>query len=173
MERIPARAASIVPAASRATKRMTIGPALISGEIILPLPESHHCRLFQGVAKRVGKIGGMKCPNCGQSTHQHKIGKTKAGSQRLRCYACGCSYTPEKKVQGYGKAFRKRAIKMYIDGSGFRRTGRQLGIHHQTVSNWAKEEAEQLPKTPMPNEVKTAEFDEIFTYIGDKKTGST
>ena len=129
---------------------------------------------FLGVAKRVGKIiGGMKCPNCGQSTHQHKIGKTKAGSQRLRCYACGCSYTPEKKVQGYGKAFRKRAIKMYIDGSGFRRTGRQLGIHHQTVSNWAKEEAEQLPKTPMPNEVKTAEFDEIFTYIGDKKTGST
>ena len=129
--------------------------------------------LYGGVAKRVGKIGGMKCPNCGQSTHQHKIGKTKAGSQRLRCYACGCSYTPEKKVQGYGKAFRKRAIKMYIDGSGFRRTGRQLGIHHQTVSNWAKEEAEQLPKTPMPNEVKTAEFDEIFTYIGDKKTGST
>ena len=62
---------------------------------------------------------------------------------------------------------------MYIDGSGFRRTGRQLGIHHQTVSNWAKEEAEQLPKAPMPNEVKTAEFDEIFTYIGDKKNAST
>lgn len=60
-----------------------------------------------------------------------------------------------------------------FDGSGFRRTGRQLGIHHQTVSNWAKEEAEQLPNVPMPNEVKTAEFDEIFTDIGDKKTAST
>jgi hypothetical protein len=61
---------------------------------------------------------------------------------------------------------------MYIDGAGLRRTGRQLGIHHQTVANWAKEEAEQLPETPMPAQVKTAEFDEIFTYIGDKKTES-
>lgn len=89
----------------------------------------------------------------------------------MRCYFCRSSYTPEKKVQGYGKAMRDKAIKLYIDGAGFRQTGRQLGIHHQTVSNWTKEEAEQLPKAPMPNEVKTAEFDEIFTYIGDKKTG--
>ena len=114
----------------------------------------------------------MKCPQCGQKAHQHKIGKTKAGSQRIRCYFCRCSYTPEKNVQGYGKALRDKAIKMYIDGSGFRQTGRQLGIHHQTVSNWAKAEAEQLPHPPMPNEVKTAEFDELFTYIGDKKIES-
>ena len=62
---------------------------------------------------------------------------------------------------------------MYIDGSGLRRTGRQLGIHHQTVANWAKEQAEHLPEAPLPPEVKTAEFDEIFTYIGDKKIEST
>ena len=61
---------------------------------------------------------------------------------------------------------------MYIDGSGLRRTGRQLGVHHQTVSNWASEQAEKLPNAPVPDEVKTAEFDEIFTYIGDKKTES-
>lgn len=62
---------------------------------------------------------------------------------------------------------------MYVDGAGLRRTGRQLGIHHQTVANWAKEESEHLPDTPVPAEVKTAEFDELFTFIGDKKTGST
>lgn len=61
---------------------------------------------------------------------------------------------------------------MYIDGSGLRRTGRQLGIHHQTVANWAREEAEQLTEAPMPAKVKAAEFDEIFTYSGDKKTES-
>jgi len=61
---------------------------------------------------------------------------------------------------------------MYIDGSGLRRTGRQLGVHHQTVANWAKAQAEQLPNAPVPAEVKTAEFDEMFTYIGDKKTAS-
>ena len=114
----------------------------------------------------------MKCPKCEKTTKQHKIGYTKAGSQRYRCYHCGCSYTPEKKAQGYGKALRQKAIKMYIDGSGLRRTGRQLGVHHQTVANWAKEQAEQLAETPVPAEVKTAEFDELFTYIGDKKTES-
>lgn len=62
---------------------------------------------------------------------------------------------------------------MYIDGSGFRSTGRQLGVHHQSVANWAKEQAEQLPEAPVPPAVKAAEFDEIFTFIGDKKTVST
>ena len=125
-----------------------------------------------GVARGVCKIGHMKCPKCEETEEQYKNGKTKAGSQRYRCYSCGCSYTPEKKVQGYGKALRQKAIQLYIDGAGLRRTGRQLGIHHQTVANWTKEHAEQLPEVPMPAEVKTAEFDEIFTYIGDKKTES-
>ena len=114
----------------------------------------------------------MKCPKCEQKERQYKNGKTKAGSQRYRCSGCGCSYTPEKKPQGYEKALRQNAIKLYIDGAGLRRTGRQLGIHHQTVANWTKEHAEQLPEVPMPAEVKTAEFDEVFTYIGDKKTES-
>jgi len=126
-----------------------------------------------GVAKRVSKIGIMKCPKCENTRHQHKIGKTKAGSQRLRCYFCGCSYTPEKKAQGYSQAFRQKAIKMYVDGAGLRRTGRQLGVHHQSVANWAKEHAEQLPKAPVPKEVKAAEFDELFTFIGDQKTEFT
>jgi len=115
----------------------------------------------------------MKCPTCEQKQKQHKNGKTKAGSQRYRCYSCGSSYTPEKKIQGYSRTFRQKAIKLYIDGSGLRRTGRQLGVHHQTVANWAKEHAEQLPNAPVPAEIETAEFDEIFTYIGDKKTVST
>lgn len=61
---------------------------------------------------------------------------------------------------------------MYVDGAGLRRTGRRLGIHYQTVANWAKAEAEQLPELPVPADVKAAEFDEIFTFIGDKKTES-
>jgi len=114
----------------------------------------------------------MKCPRCEKTTTQHKIGFTKAGSQRYRCSFCQCRYTPVKKVQGYGRVVRQKAVRLYVDGSGLRRIGRQLGIHHQTVANWTREEAEQLPETPVPAKVKTAEFDEIFTYIGDKKTES-
>jgi transposase-like protein len=115
----------------------------------------------------------MKCPKCEREERQYRNGKTNAGSQRYRCNYCGYSYTPAKKAQGYSQAFRQKAIKMYIDGAGLRRTGRQLGVHHQTVANWAKDKAEQIPEAPVPPVVKTAEFDEIFTYIGDKKTGST
>ena len=114
----------------------------------------------------------MKCPGCKHKERQYKNGKTQAGSQRYRCAYCGLSYTPEKKIQGYGRALRQKAIKMYIDGAGLRRTARQLGVHHQTVANWAKQHAEQLPEAPLPPVVKAAEFDEIFTYIGDKKTES-
>ena len=115
----------------------------------------------------------MKCPKCKKQNGQHKIGKTKAGSQRIRCYFCSSSYTPEKKEQGYGKSIRQKAIKMYIDGSGLRRIARQLNLHHQTVANWVQAQSEQLPNAPVPDKIKTAEFDEIFTYIGDKKTEFT
>lgn len=114
----------------------------------------------------------MKCPKCEEQERQYKNGRTKAGSQRYRCANCGLSYTPEKKAQGYSQAFRQKAIKMYIDGAGLRRTGRHLGIHPQTVANWAKDQAEQLPEAPVPPIVKAAEFDEIFTFIGDKKIES-
>ena len=119
------------------------------------------------MAKRVCKIE-MKCPKCEQKERQYKNGKTKAGSQRYRCHHCEHSYTPDKKAQGGSQAIRQKAIKKYVDGAGLRRTGRQLGIHHQTVANWAREEAEELPEAPMPAEVKTAEFGEIFIYSGDK-----
>lgn len=115
----------------------------------------------------------MKCPNCEQEARQHKIGKTKAGSQRYRCYYCRTSYTPEKKKSGYSATVRQKAIRHYVDGSGFRRTGRQLGVSHQSVANWVKQHAESLPKASVPHQIKTAEFDEIFTFIGNKKTEFT
>jgi len=50
---------------------------------------------------------------------------------------------------------------------------RQLKISPQTVSLWVTDVAEALPNAPVPEEVKEAEMDEIFTFIGDKKTEST
>jgi transposase-like protein len=61
---------------------------------------------------------------------------------------------------------------MYVDGINLRRIARHLKIAPQTVSYWVTEAAEALPKIPIPSEVKVAEMDELFTYIGDKKTKS-
>jgi transposase-like protein len=68
---------------------------------------------------------------------------------------------------------RRQALQFYVDGMNLRRIARTMGIHHRTVSLWVKASAASSPNPPLPNEVKTAEMDELFTFIGDKKTGST
>ena len=64
-------------------------------------------------------------------------------------------------------------MQLYVDGMNLRRIGRHLGVHHQSVANWVKSYAEKLPEAPVPEKVENAEMDELFTFIGDKKTKST
>ena len=86
---------------------------------------------------------------------------------------CNRKYTPEPKKQGYPASLRKRAIEMYVDGGNYRRIARHLKVHHRTVALWVTDHAEALPNAPVPQAVKEAEMDELFTFIGDKKTEST
>jgi transposase-like protein len=123
----------------------------------------------------MGYTGPMHtCPNCQSSHFQVKDGFTRAGSQRIRCQACGRRYTPDRKHHGYPPELRARALPMYVDGLNFRRIGRLLGIDHQTVSNWVTAAADQLPATPpAPATSATVELDELHTFVGAKKTRST
>ena len=86
---------------------------------------------------------------------------------------CQRKYSPKPKQQGYPDEIRKQALQMYVDGMNFRRIGRHLGLHHRTVSLWVKAYATKLEKIPLPEDVKTAEMDEMFTFIGEKKTKSS
>ena len=113
-----------------------------------------------------------KCPKCYSIKGQNKAGQTTAGSQRYRCMFCGCKYTPEKKRHGYDLQMHKQAVRLYVDGMNLRRTARHLGIHHRTVALWVKEHVRRLPEAPQPKKIKTAEMDELFTFIGNKKTKS-
>ena len=115
----------------------------------------------------------MKCPRCESPDHQHKVGKTAAGSQRYRCYLCCCKYTPVKKQHGYSPEIRQKAVQLYVDGMNLRRVGRHLKVNPQSVANWAKAHAESLPPAPVPEKVENAELDELFSFVLEKKTGST
>ena len=86
---------------------------------------------------------------------------------------CNRKYTPEPKRKGYPEDVRRQALQMYVDGMNLRRIGRHLGIHHRTVSLWVAAHAKDLEAVPMPEEIKEAEMDELFTFIGDKKSAST
>jgi transposase-like protein len=86
---------------------------------------------------------------------------------------CRRKYTPEPKQQGYPESMRKRAAEMYVDGMNLRKIARHLKVAPQTVALWVTDRAEALPQAPMPDQVQEAEMDEMFTFIGDKKTEST
>jgi transposase-like protein len=113
----------------------------------------------------------VKCPHCQNEADQVKAGKTYSGSQRYKCKLCNRVYTPEPKQQGYEDAIRHQAVKLYVDGMNYRRIARHLGVDHKSVINWVKAYTSQLPDAPQPKAVIKAEMDELFTFIGSKKTG--
>lgn len=114
------------------------------------------------------------CPYCQATTKQHKIGRTKAGSQRWRCLHCGKRYTPEPKTQGYDDVTRQQAVKLYGDGMNFRRIARHLEVNHQTVINWVNAYIATLPsQASQPQDVGVVELDELFTFVRKKKTSAT
>ncbi len=115
------------------------------------------------------------CPHCQHREGQVKIGHNASGSQRYRCKNCRRKYTPQPRDHGYSATVRQEALKLYVDGLNFRRIARILQISRQSVANWANAYANQLPdKPPLPtDQLDVNELDELFTFIGDKKTKST
>jgi transposase-like protein len=70
----------------------------------------------------------------------------------------------------YPLELRQQAVQMFVDVMKLRRNARHLNVNHQSVANWVKQHAEYLPIPPVPEEVETAELDEVFSFIGNKKT---
>lgn len=114
-----------------------------------------------------------KCPYCQANDQQVKNGRNPSGSQRYKCKNCRRIYTPEPTPAGYDQATRDQAVRLYLEGINLRRIGRILGVNHQSVANWVEQHANAIPDAPLPPRVETAELDELFTFVGDKKTSPT
>ena len=72
------------------------------------------------------------------------------------------------------------ALKMYVDGLGFRRIGRLLGVNHSSVVNWVNAYHATLPPAlavsqdaAQAGKVEVIEMDELFSFVGTKKAAST
>jgi len=115
------------------------------------------------------------CPYCGQTRSVVKAGhNNKGGNQRLRCQKCQRYFTQHHWHHGHEVALREQALKLYLEGVSLRGIGRVLGVHHQSVANWIKRASDALPEqvtdtTP----TQTVEIDELFTYVGKKRSVST
>lgn len=116
------------------------------------------------------------CPHCQDTSRQVKAGFTCTSSQRYQCQLCDRSYTPEPKPLGYDDQIKQMALKLYLEGNGFRRIGRLLSVNHQSVVNWINAFHAQLRARkmalPVPGQVSTLQMDELFTFIGTKKSQS-
>ena len=115
----------------------------------------------------------MNCPYCNAKVKQYKAGFNRSGSQRHRCGVCQRAYTPKPNPLGYEVETRMLAIRMYLEGNSQRAIGRILQVSPQSVANWVDIYIENLPLAQKPESVHTAELDELYTFIGNKKTGST
>lgn len=114
-----------------------------------------------------------ECPKCGNTEEQVKNGRNPSGTQRYRCGGCRRVYTPRPKAAGYAPSVRLQAVQLYLDGMNLRRIARTLGVNHQSVANWVNAHARQLPPAPVPEQSAVSELDELFTFVGRKKTEST
>jgi hypothetical protein len=92
------------------------------------------------------------------------------GSQRYKCRACQRVYTPQPLPLGYSEETKREAVRLYLEGTNFRRIGRILSVNHQSVINWVNAYHTSLPASEPPViQPETLEMDELFTFIGSKK----
>ena len=110
----------------------------------------------------------MKCPKCG-STHIRKNGK-RGEKQNHICADCGRQFIDNYSVLGYSQDVKKICLKMYCNGMGFRQIERCTDVSHNSVLNWVKDTAKQLPEHPPIETIPdVGELDELQTFVGSKK----
>jgi len=115
-----------------------------------------------------------RCPHCEATEEQTAYGRTARGSRRYKCRACARVYTPEPLPLGYGDEVKREAVRLYLEGTNFRRIGRVLGVNHQSVINWVNAYHASLPAAEQAVAApETLEMDELFTFVGSKKRKPT
>ncbi len=95
-----------------------------------------------------------------------------AGRQRYKCKNCGCNFREgDSRTNDKVQAKKALCILLYAMAKGsYRMLGRILGINHTQVYQWIKAYGEQLPEPSVSGTITEIEFDEMWHFIGSKKT---
>ena len=112
-----------------------------------------------------------QCPKC--SGFERSKDGIAHGMQRWKCKECGCRYT-KSSSRGYPPQTRELAIKLYLEGLGFRAVGRILKVSNVAVLKWVKQAASRL-RSERPSYDATGrimEIDEMWHYVGEKTAKS-
>jgi transposase-like protein len=115
---------------------------------------------------------------CGNNEQVIRSGYNRGGSQRLRCQSCNHYFTPHRGAQGYDQSMRETAVRLYLEGTSFRGIGKVLRVSHSSVINWVNAHArsevpQQIEEVVDTSPSEVVEVDELFTFIGEKKSKRT
>ena len=110
-----------------------------------------------------------QCAQC-VSSRIVKNGRSRHGHQRFKCRECGATFGQEDHRR-VAPELRENALRHYAEGVGLRATERLVGVSHNSVMNWVREEvAGQALAQVDAAEIDTIEADELWTYVGKKKS---
>jgi transposase len=111
------------------------------------------------------------CKKCG-TQHTVKSGIV-SGKQRYYCKDCGCNFREgDNRTNDKIAAKKALCVLIYAMAKGsFRMMGRILRIDHTLVYRWVREFGESLPEPTVPGDIRQIEFDEMWHFIKNKKTG--
>ncbi len=79
-----------------------------------------------------------KCPICGKTRNQIKVGKNRSGTQRCKCKECNKSYTINHQKREYSEETKELALRIYYSGVSGRGVGKILKISKANVYNRIK-----------------------------------
>ena len=65
---------------------------------------------------------------------------------------------------------KEDAVKLYLEGLGFRAIARFLGVSNVSVLNWVRATGSKIEELESASEITTIEIDEMHSHIGTKKT---
>ena len=110
------------------------------------------------------------CKKCGSG--QGVKNGFVAGKQRYRCKDCGCNFRAgDNRTNDRIAAQKAMCILLYAMAKGsFRMMGRMFKKNHSLIYRWIRSFGESLPEPKVSGEIKEMEFDELWHFIGSKKT---
>lgn len=114
----------------------------------------------------------IQCKRC-QSVHFTKNGIVR-GKIRHRCKDCGYNFIQgDERVKEDLVIKKALAIILYSLGkASFGFLGKLFGISRSIPYRWIKAEADKITEPNISGEIKEMEFDEMWHFIGSKKTKS-
>ena len=114
-------------------------------------------------------MSGLWCPKCECASYV-KNGKAQ-GRQRYKCKGCGCNFTQAHR-HGVPRLVKMFALLLYLSGLSMNRTAQIVGVSPVSVMNWIKAFGHEFDLPQGYGEVLEVEIDEMWHYLGSKKTST-